>query len=134
MRTCSARGRILLVDDDPRVRQLLAECLAQFGHEVHAAESGAKALSLLNAEPYDLLVTDLVMPGMSGLEVTQKARAFHPALPIIMVSGSASPRDRQRLGEQGIAFLSKPVDLRDLEETVRIALGRAGRSILERTV
>jgi CheY-like chemotaxis protein len=116
----------LLVDDDVRIRQLFDDCLTQLGHEVHAVESGAKALALLESEHYDVLLTDLVMPGMSGLEIATMARARRPAMPIVVATGSASGQDRQRMRDHGVALLCKPVDLRKLAETVRTVLGHAG--------
>jgi CheY-like chemotaxis protein len=82
------RARILLVDDDPWVRQLFNDCLTGFGHEVHAVENGATALARLETEHYDVVLTDLVMAGMSGLEVAEMVRALHPAIPIIVTTGS----------------------------------------------
>jgi two-component system OmpR family response regulator len=117
----------LLVDDDPRVRQLFNDCLTRFGHEVHAVENGATALARLETEHYDVVLTDLLMPGMSGLEVAEMVRALHPALPIIVATGSASGQDRQRLQDQGVALLRKPFPLAKLAETVRTALGHRGR-------
>ena len=128
-RSRSHGGRILLLDDDARVRQLFQDCLTWLGHEVDAVASGPEALARLQARCYDLLLTDLTMAGMSGLEVAETARTLHPSLPIVMASGSATREDLDWMRERSIAFVCKPVDLHALEETIRGAV-RGGTEVL----
>lgn len=80
--------RILLVDDDALVRDVIAEELADLGYEVMRAEGGPSALGLLDTgEPVDLLVTDLTMPGMDGVAMIREAQRRRPGLPSVLLTG-----------------------------------------------
>jgi CheY-like chemotaxis protein len=80
-------ARILVVDDDPPVRTTIALLLTKAGHDVVAAESGYEGLAKIEAEAFDLLIVDIFMPGMDGLETMRLVRRRKPDLPIIVVSG-----------------------------------------------
>ncbi len=115
---------ILVVDDDPAVRELVAEYLAARGHEVLRATNGAEACEVLEREPVELVVTDLQMPVLDGLALLAHVRASANSVHVIVVSGSWTPDQRQRARELGAArVLPKPVDLaqiaRDVEELAR---------------
>ncbi|MGM9489919.1 response regulator [Ideonella sp. YS5] len=106
------RRRVLVVDDVPANRQLLCDLLERQGFEVDQAEHGAHALERVHALAPDLVLMDIRMPVMDGLEATSRLRANDAtrALPIVAVSANASPEDRRRSLERGAnAFLSKPV-------------------------
>ena len=93
---------ILIVDDDPMVREATAWMLIDAGHEVHEASDGLAALEhLVNRGPVDLLITDINMPRMDGLELVQQTKARWPALPVLLVSGRPQPAGTQ-------AFMPKP--------------------------
>src|ERR1039458_5647711 len=79
-------GRILVVDDDASLRRVLQVQLEQEGYEVTVAASGHQTLSILQLRPFDLLITDLKMPGMSGLELLRHARLQYPQTIIIMLT------------------------------------------------
>lgn len=79
--------RILVVDDDSDIRRLNAEMLKRFGYEVSAAADGAAGWEALNADRYDLLITDNDMPNVSGIELLRKLRSARMALPVIMATG-----------------------------------------------
>jgi response regulator RpfG family c-di-GMP phosphodiesterase len=85
-----ARGRILVVDDDAAVRRLLVEALSEAGHSVAAAENGDRAIETFRARPCDLVVTDVMMPGTSGLEVLRAVKQISPATEVIVVTAHAS--------------------------------------------
>jgi CheY-like chemotaxis protein len=86
----ASRGRALLVDDEELVRQSTADMLGEMGFEVLEAGSAEEALQAVRAgAPLDLLVTDHLMPGMSGAELARQARALRPDLPVLIVSGYA---------------------------------------------
>ena len=87
--------RVLLVDDDENVRYTLARVLRKAGYEVVEAEEGGEALECLNKQPVDVVVTDILMPGMEGIETIMKLREQAAALPIIAISGGG----RVGLGE-----------------------------------
>lgn len=118
-RTVSAAPpKILVVDDDPEVREILAETLTEFGYGVIQAGSGEEALSLLGGGPdFDLVITDVRMPGMSGLELVDEARARRPALRVIVISGYFLPQPIT------VRFLKKPFHMHELASAVRAELG-----------
>jgi DNA-binding NtrC family response regulator len=104
-------GRILLVDDDPGVLFALCELLEARGCEVITASSGQEALGRLDGGGIDVVVTDLAMPGMSGLEVLEKVRARDPELPIILITAHGSERAAVAAMKQGAYdYLTKPFD------------------------
>ncbi len=118
------RPRILVVDDEQAVRDLLAKTLTMADYDVDAAGDGASAIDRLRAVEYDLLITDLKMPGMDGLSVIREARRTAPDLPVIIITGystEASAIEAINLGVAG--YLTKPFRLpRILAATAR-ALG-----------
>ena len=96
--------RILLVEDDRNSRECIAELLLGEGHEVAPCAHGDDALARLARASYDVLLTDLVMPGMSGLELTGVARARHPSLRCFIMTGQ-EPSD-----VPGVGWIVKPID------------------------
>ena len=84
--------RILLVDDDPRLAALYADLLTARGYEVHVARGGFEALADLRQSLPDLVVSDLAMPGMSGLELISVLRRRFPHIPLVALSGSDEPQ------------------------------------------
>ncbi|TRO95903.1 response regulator [Glycocaulis profundi] len=114
-------ARILLAEDDGSMREFLAKALDRAGHEVHAVADGAEGLDVLGDTPgaYDLLLTDIVMPGVDGIELARRAAEVDPGLKIMFITGfaavalnagSAAPKDAK--------VLSKPFHLRDLVDEV----------------
>ncbi len=83
------RARVLVVDDDPEVRHVTASFLAGFGYDETEACDGPAALDLLAREPFDLVVADLAMPGMSGVELASEVKARAPDLPVLILTGHA---------------------------------------------
>lgn len=80
-------ARIVVIDDEASIRQLAARVLEIAGHEVVTASDGAEGLEIISSDAQDLVITDLVMPNVSGLEVIRQVRARWPELPIIAISG-----------------------------------------------
>jgi CheY-like chemotaxis protein len=118
---------VLLVEDDDDNRELMAEVLAVAGYTVHSVASGPEALRTLSERSVDVVVTDLGMPGMGGLEMARAAKAIAPAVPVVVVTGWAEREDVERArGREVDAVLLKPVDPESLTETVAESL--AGRS------
>jgi CheY-like chemotaxis protein len=106
------RGRILVVDDNRDGRELVAELLAEEGYVVEAASDGPSALSKLKTFPADLLLTDLQMPGMDGVELIQRFRASDPSRRAILFTGARSPDFRALVACSGAAAcVHKPIDL-----------------------
>ena len=115
------RGRILVVDDDAEVRQTMADVLALDGHQVVACADGASALRAVESEPFDLVITDLGMPGLGGWDVLDAVKQRRPGTPVGIITGwrdSLDPADAARRGADFL--LSKPFRIDD----VRDILGR----------
>jgi DNA-binding response OmpR family regulator len=114
------------VDDDRAVRETLGQALEREGHVVQAASDVGEAVAILGREPIDLVLTDLVLPGGSGLEIARTAKRAHPTIPVILVTGWPGRVDPQTIAEHGIdAVVEKPVGLDTLRATVASLLGRA---------
>ncbi len=120
------QGSILIVDDEPGIRQLLSQILTDEGYEPSAVASGEEALELVEGELFDLMLLDLWLPGIDGLEVLKQLREAGHGLPVIVISGHAS-------GEQAVAavrhgardFLEKPLSYDRVVLSVRNALHQA---------
>lgn len=118
------RPRILVVDDEQAVRDLLAKTLTMADYDVDAAPDGATAIDRMRAVEYDLLITDLKMPGMDGLSVIREARRATPDLPVIIITGystEASAIEAINLGVAG--YLTKPFRLPRILAAAARALG-----------
>jgi DNA-binding NtrC family response regulator len=109
--------RILLVDDQKEVRDLLSRCLFLNGYEVESVEDGDTAMALIMKKHYDLVVADFLMPKMDGLDLTKKLKRYDPSLSILIISGSGVGEAFFR--EAGAdAFLTKPLDLSSMKALV----------------
>ena len=113
--------RILVVDDEPMVRLVTTKLLRMRGHAVDDADGGAAALDALEGLTYDLMITDLSMPGMSGRELAHAVRDRFPALPVILLTGDT---DAQAEGSDVSAVVKKPFQLDALEAVVQQVVGQ----------
>jgi CheY-like chemotaxis protein/two-component sensor histidine kinase len=102
--------RVLLVDDEPVVRMATCEMLAELGHSVEQAENAQQALSLLESGNFDVLVTDHLMPGMTGAELVKKVNKEWPNMPTLIITGYGRYEELE-----GLDLLAKPYCLSDLE-------------------
>jgi CheY-like chemotaxis protein len=117
--------RVLLVEDDDDNRELMAEVLEAAGYSVRTAASGQEGLKTLSEHSVDVVVTDVGMPGMGGLEVAKAAKAIAPAVPVVIVTGWAERDDIARArGREVDSVLIKPVDPDALTAAVADVLGR----------
>jgi len=113
----AARWRVLVVDDEPDLTDLVREMLEAAGHEVAIAESGELALALLDAGRFDAIVSDLWMPGMDGIALWREVSTRHPALArrmLFLTGDTLSPDARSFVAETGAARLDKPFSKQDL--------------------
>ncbi|PYP89002.1 MAG: histidine kinase [Blastocatellia bacterium AA13] len=114
---------LLLAEDNPTVRKIYGDTLSAEGYTVIQAEDGDQALDALEHEPVDVLVTDLYMPGHTGLELVERGRKLHPELRTVLMTGHGSPDAViEAFRYQACAFLSKPFSLEDLRGAVTTAL------------
>jgi len=118
--------KILVVDDEPTVRESTKLLLEYFGHEVSEVESGELALAYLAARKCDLVITDFFMPGMHGDELVTRIRKHSPNQPIILVSGTMPESNLGPLSLEINAFLEKPFSLEQLRNAVDRAVRRSG--------
>jgi CheY-like chemotaxis protein len=118
-----ARLKVLLVEDNSHVRDFAAEMLEELDCEVVTAEDGESALELARSQPFDLAFTDVVMPGMSGLELARKIADERPDMPVLLATGYSS----ELLGDEAKRFLvvDKPYDAGALARAISAALGQA---------
>jgi two-component system cell cycle response regulator CpdR len=111
--------RILLAEDDEDMRRFLARALERAGYEVVAVEDGLAAYERLREEPFFLLLTDIVMPEMNGIELARKATRLDPDLKIMFITGFAAVAlDGEHGAPRGAKVLSKPFHLRQLVREV----------------
>ena len=106
--------RILLAEDDDSMREYLARALERTGYGVTACESGVVALERLQKESFDLLLTDIVMPELDGIELAQRAAQIYPDLRVMFITGFAAVTLQNGAMPPEAKVLSKPFHLRDL--------------------
>jgi len=122
-------SRVLLVEDNDQGRKLFETALKHFGHTVVGAASGEEALALFKAGEYDLLITDLSMPGRSGWDVSKCVRAVDPNIPIILLSGWSVQQESAKIKNSGIDLvISKPCPLDELRRAVNKVLTGQSRT------
>ena len=123
-RTPVESPRILIVDDDPGQRRLLDSFLSSQGFATVTADSGERALALLAAGGFAMMITDVRMPGLSGLETLRRARQAHATLPVLLVTAFPDVRDTVAAMRDGaVNYLAKPIDLDELLDSVRQTVG-----------
>ena len=117
-------AEILVVDDDDIIRETLCELLSQ-DHACQAADTAEEALAKLQSQAFDLVVTDVSMPGLSGLDLLNTVVRQYPGTPVIIVSGLSDQEQAQSLiGQGAFDYLLKPFRLEVVEDSVRRALER----------
>ena len=120
-------ARILVIDDEASIRDLCARVLTRAGFQVASAGSGEEGLAHLAREPVDLIVTDIRMPGLSGLDVLDRAKAAHPEVRVILITGFGTPQTLDRARQAGAdRILTKPFNPAELVAAARDVLTPAG--------
>jgi DNA-binding response OmpR family regulator len=119
---------VLLVDDDDAVRGVIATILRRAGHEVTVAENATQALQAAAAmqDRLELLITDVVMPGMSGVELSRELQSRIPGLKVLLFSGYPGRPDAVTGDGAGLDYLAKPVTPKQLLERIDQLLGSRG--------
>jgi two-component system, cell cycle response regulator CpdR len=106
--------RILLAEDDSSMREYLSRALTKVGYAVTAVDCGTAALPLLETDTFDLLLTDIVMPEMDGIELAQRAGRLAPDMKVMFITGFAAVALKGGASHPNAKVLSKPFHLRDL--------------------
>ena len=120
-------ARVLVVDDEPRVAGLLRDALVELGYGAEIALNGADALAHIPVYQPDIVLLDVLMPGMSGVEVLDRLRCDHPAVAVIMVTANQDEdAARAMLARGAFDYVPKPFDLRVIERVVCAAVGAQG--------
>ena len=110
-------ARILIAEDDLAVQSFVARALTYRGHDVAAVGDGVQALESLTRKTFDLLITDIVMPGLDGIGLALKVARDHPQLPVLLMSGYSAERQRAyNLDELICKVVSKPFSLKEICE------------------
>jgi len=119
----SAIRKVLVVDDDPVVGKSFNRVLSQKGYVVITAQNAQEALNKLQEEEYDVVFTDIKMPGMDGLELTERVKAKRPWTPVVIVTGYGTAAHEERARAAGVsAFLNKPLSPEMIEDSTLNAL------------
>lgn len=121
---------ILLVDDDQTIVEVLTEVLTLLGYEVTAETDSLRALEIFrfNSDRFDLVITDCTMPKLNGVELSSKIRLIRPDVPIMLCTGSSGKVIEQQAMDLGVQLVMKPLDMRQIAETVRNILSEARTS------
>lgn len=120
--------RLLVVDDEPIVGKRLKQVFDKIGFAIETYTDSAAALAAMAEKPFDIVVTDLKMEGIDGIEVLKRVRAMNPNTRVIIITGYASPDTAELAEQEGVfAFLAKPFRLDELKQVIYRAIesGRA---------
>ena len=129
----SGTAKVLVVEDNDINRELFKGYLDEMGHKAVLAADGKEMLPLLDQGPFDLVITDLSMPGISGWQVAEKVKKQTPRVPVILISGWAIQQDDTRIRESGVDFvLQKPCTLKDFQDVVNKALSSSFKRGVEK--
>jgi signal transduction histidine kinase/CheY-like chemotaxis protein len=111
-----AKARVLLVDDDENIRSVISDMLDLLGHQVMAAPCGEDALKLFQKHDFDLVITDLGMPGISGWDVVRACKEMRPHIPVIMISGWGNQIDENMISQSRLdGVLAKPFEMNKIK-------------------
>jgi DNA-binding NtrC family response regulator len=115
---------ILIVDDDDAIRGMLYDLLSD-KYECNTAGMAEEALQYIEVEKYDAILTDIAMPGLTGVELLKRVQENHLATPVILISGKGSEQDPKALMDLGaFAYVTKPFSLNEIEEVVERAIAQ----------
>jgi CheY-like chemotaxis protein len=122
-----AGKRVLVVDDHDPTRQTISRMLEAGGFEVLQASSGTEALARLSRESddIDIVLSDVTMPGMTGIDLSYQIRELYPSMPVAIVSGDVSELERSIIGRSDVPFIKKPFHAESLFSAVKEAIDRA---------
>jgi two-component system response regulator PilR (NtrC family) len=118
-----ANGRVLVIDDEDSIREYLSMMLEREGYEVQSSADGKKAMKSFSTDGFEVVITDIQLPGMSGIEILSQLKEVDPSVPVIIVTGHASQESAiEALNLGAFYYLLKPVSNEELKQVVRNAL------------
>ncbi len=121
--------RVLIIDDDEDMRSLLRELLEEDGFKTESSGNGCEALQVLTRRPFDLIITDVEMRGLTGLDILPEIKKLRPDASIIVMSSFAGTEVRRRSFEKGAsAYLEKPVHMKKLKALIHEMLSTKQRA------
>lgn len=119
----SVKRRILIVDDESNIRRILQVAFDKEGYRAEVAEDAFAALEMLRSEPYDCLLTDVTMPGKTGYELLQEAKALRPEMPVVIMTAYGTiPQAVQAIRDGAFEYITKPFDLDQLKRVVAASM------------
>ena len=118
--------KVLVIEDEPLIRDIYAEFLELLGHEADVAVDGREGLQRFDPLVHKVVVTDFLMPGLTGLEIAEAIRARSRTTPVVLISGSAEQPDETRAAQAGLRFLRKPVSFAQFKATLAALVEPAG--------
>jgi CheY-like chemotaxis protein len=126
---------VLIVDDEAMDREILRESVSSLGYRAEEARDGVEALERFRSRRHDVVITDLVMPRMDGIQLTDQLHEMDPLLPVLLVSGKAVHDLEAVAGRRGIAgYLPKPFPLRSLQDSLERAVEHRGLAVPEAAI
>ena len=118
--------KVLVIEDEPLIRDIYSEFLELLGHEADVAANGREGLGRFDPLVHKIVVTDFLMPGLTGLEIAEAIRARSRTTPIVLISGSAEAPDERRAEQAGLVFLRKPFAFAQFKATLTEVVEPAG--------
>jgi CheY-like chemotaxis protein len=118
--------KVLVIEDEPQICEIFVEFLELLGHEADVAGDGREGLARFDPLVHEIVVTDFLQPGLTGLEIADAVRARSRTTPIVMISGSAEPQDERCAAQAGLRFLRKPVAFAQFKATLAEVAEHAG--------
>jgi CheY-like chemotaxis protein len=113
------RPKLLVVEDDPVTRRNISQYLSADGFEVEPMPNGVQALEKFQQEKFDLILTDVVMPGMDGLNLTRRVRSVSPTTPVIIMTGNAAIDDKKARSAGAAELIRKPLVLKEVVAKIK---------------
>ena len=115
---------ILLIEDDDLLRKIMKQFVEESGYVVLEAKDGLEGIEMINEETFDLIITDVVLPHVSGIGVITMAKTRYPEIPVICVTGYGDFPEKLAKEERADKVLHKPFEFKELAEAIKILLGQ----------
>jgi DNA-binding NtrC family response regulator len=118
-------ARILVIEDDEEMKSLLEDFLTEEGYEADSANNGSEAFGKLARKPFDLVITDIRMPGLTGLDILSAVKKFQPEMPVIVITAFGGEEVHRRSMARGAdGYLEKPIHFHKLKTLIQEMVSR----------